>query len=163
MAQRDRRKCKCCLKFFRPDPRNHHHQRHCSAPKCRAASKADSQARWLANNTDYFRGPANVARVRAWRTRHPEYWRESRRAAPALQDLLKPQLIDIATEITISAASPLQDLLKAQHAVLIGLIAHITVTPLQDDMVRSTDRLLRRGYDVLAKSATNARAATPPS
>jgi hypothetical protein len=30
------------------DPRNRHHQRYCSVPACRAASKATSQARWLA-------------------------------------------------------------------------------------------------------------------
>ena len=68
----DRRKCKCCLKLFRPDPRNRHHQCYCSAPACRAASKAASQARWLAKpeNQSYFHGPVNVARVRAWRSRH---------------------------------------------------------------------------------------------
>jgi hypothetical protein len=32
MAGGDRRKCKCCLKLFRPDPRNRHHQRYCSVP-----------------------------------------------------------------------------------------------------------------------------------
>jgi hypothetical protein len=43
-------------------------QRYCLAPRCRAASKAASQARWLAapENRDYFRGPVNVARVREW-------------------------------------------------------------------------------------------------
>ena len=48
MARGDRRKCKCCLKLFLPDPRNRRHQRYCSVPRCRAASKAASQARWLA-------------------------------------------------------------------------------------------------------------------
>ena len=82
MAGGDRRKCKCCLKLFRPDPRNRHHQRYCSAPACRAASKAASQARWLTKpeNQGYFRGPVNVARVQAWRSRHPGYWRRGRRA-----------------------------------------------------------------------------------
>ena len=32
MAGGDRRKCKCCLKLFRPAPRNRHHQRYCSVP-----------------------------------------------------------------------------------------------------------------------------------
>ena len=79
----DRRKCICCRKLFRPDPRNRHHQRYCSAPVCRAASKAASQARWLAKpeNQDYFRGPVNVARVQLWRSRHPGYGRGGRRAA----------------------------------------------------------------------------------
>jgi hypothetical protein len=56
MARGERRKCKCCLKLFRPDPRNRRHQRYCSAPACKAASKAASQARWLAapENQTYF-------------------------------------------------------------------------------------------------------------
>ena len=64
MGRGDRRKCKCCLKLFRPDPRNRRHQYYCSAPECRAASKAASQARWLAKpeNQSYFRGAVNVAR-----------------------------------------------------------------------------------------------------
>ena len=63
MAGTERRRCKCCHKLFRPDPRNRHHQRYCAAPSCRAASKAASQARWLAapENRDYFRGPVNAA------------------------------------------------------------------------------------------------------
>ena len=48
MACGERRKCKCCLKLFRPDSRNRRHQHYCSALACRAASKAASQARWLA-------------------------------------------------------------------------------------------------------------------
>ena len=82
MAQGDRRKCRCCRKLFHPDPRNRRHQRYCSAPACRAASKAASQARWLAapENQDYFRGPMNLARVREWRSRHRGYWRKKRRA-----------------------------------------------------------------------------------
>src|SRR6516164_5463905 len=132
MGRGDRRKCKCCLKLFRPDPRNCRHQRYCSVPACRAASKTASQARWLAKpeNQSYFRGAVNVARVRAWRSRHPGYWRKRRRAGPALQEVS-----------------------MAQPAVLIGLIAHLVGTPLQDDIVRTTDRLLRLGQDILATSA----------
>jgi len=48
MTQRRRRKCLNCGQLFRPDPRNLRHQRYCSAPVCRKASKAASQARWLA-------------------------------------------------------------------------------------------------------------------
>jgi hypothetical protein len=60
MARGDRRKCKCCLKLFRPDPRNRRHQRYCSAPRRKAASKAASKARWLAKpeNHNYFCGEA---------------------------------------------------------------------------------------------------------
>ena len=95
MAGGDCRKCKCCLKLFRPDPRNRHHQRYCSVPACRAASKAASQARWLAaaENQGYFRGPVNVARVQAWRSCHPGYWRKRCRAGTALQDVSMAQPI----------------------------------------------------------------------
>jgi hypothetical protein len=155
MAGAERRKCKCCHKLFRPDPRNRHHQRYCAAPRCRAASKAASQARWLAapENRDYFRGPVNVARVRAWRSRNPGYWRKRRRTRVALQDLSFGQTVDSTNKKANSASPPLQEILSAQPAVLIGLIAHIAGTPQQEEIVRTTDRLLRLGQDILATSA----------
>ena len=161
MAGGNRRKCKCCQALFRPDPRNRHHQRYCSAAACRAASKAASQAHWLAapENQEYFRGPLNVARVQAWRSRHPGYWRRARRVGTPLQDLSTAEPVDSPTESAILARTPLQEVLIAQPAVLIGLIAHIVGTPLQDDIVHTAGRLLRLGQDILATSV--ARAATP--
>jgi hypothetical protein len=155
MAGAERRKCKCCHKLFRPDPRNRHHQRYCAAPSCRAASKAGSQARWLAapENRGYFRGPVNVARVKAWRSRHPGYWRKRRRTRVALQDLSLAQAVDFTNKKANFAGLPVQEIVSAQPAVLIGLIAHITGTPLQDDIVRTADRLLRLGQDILSASA----------
>jgi hypothetical protein len=155
MAGAQRRKCKCCHKLFRPDPRNRHHQRYCAAPRCRAASKAASQARWLANpkNRDYFCGPVHVARVKAWRSRNPGYWRKRLRARVALQDLSLEQAVDSTNKKANFASPPLQEILSAQPAVLIGLIAHVVGTPLQDEIVKTTDRLLRLGQDILATSA----------
>ena len=152
MAGAERRKCKCCHKLFRPDPRNRHHQRYCAAPSCRAASKAASQARWLAapENRDYFRGPVNVARVRAWRSRNPGYWRKRR---VALQELSLEQAIDSTNRKANFASPALQEIILAQPAVLIGLIAHIAGTPLQEEIARTTGRLLRLGQDILASSA----------
>jgi hypothetical protein len=43
MKKNRRRKCRHCRELFRPDPRNHRHQRYCSKPACRRASKAASQ------------------------------------------------------------------------------------------------------------------------
>jgi hypothetical protein len=159
MARGERRKCKCCLKLFRPDPRNRRHQRYCSALACKAASKAASQARWLAapENQNYFRGPIHVARVRVWRSRHPGYWRRAR----ALQDLSIAQAIDSSIEKGNFVGPPLQELLMAQPAVLIGLIAHLVGTPLQDSIVDTTHRLLRLGQDILATSAIGAAGSNP--
>ena len=73
------------------------HQRYCSAPACRRASKAASQRRWLAKsaNRDYFRGPEHVARVRAWRAAPPGYARKSSSQRRALQELSSTQPVDI--------------------------------------------------------------------
>ena len=163
MAGAERRKCKCCHTLFRPDPRNRHHQRYCAAPSCRAASKAASQARWLAapENHDYFRGPVNVARVRTWRSRNPGYWRNRRRARVALQEFSLAQAIDSTGKTAKIAPSPLQEIILAQPAVLIGLIAHIAGTPLQDEISRTTDRLLRLGQDILATSAAQTAMSAP--
>jgi hypothetical protein len=159
MARGERRKCKCCLKLFRPDPRNRRHQRYCSAPACKTASKAASQACWLAapENQNYFRGPIHVARVRAWRSRHPGYWRRAR----ALQDLSPAQTLDSSIEKGNFVSPALQELLMAQPAVLIGLIAHLVGTPLQDSIVDTTHRLLRLGQDILATSAVDAAGSNP--
>jgi hypothetical protein len=154
MARGRRRKCKCCRKLFRPDLRNLRHERYCSEPSCRAARKAASQARWLAQpeNQDYFRGPVHLARGRTWRARHPGYWRKSRRPRSAPKDVSTTQPIGSIGKTGIFVRSPLQDLLTAQPAVLIGLIAHLVGTPQQDDIARTTDRLLRLGQDILAMS-----------
>src|ERR1700751_2437652 len=54
--------------------------------------KAASHARWLTapENQTCFCGPIHVARVRAWRSRHPGYWRRGE----ALQGLSIAQGID---------------------------------------------------------------------
>jgi hypothetical protein len=128
MGRGDRRKCKCCLKLFRPDPRNRRHQCYCSASGCRAASKAASQARWFAKpeNQSYFRGPVNVARVQTWRARH-----QGSMCRPCVTRCLNGATPWFWCRNSIAARSPLQDFLTAQPAVLIGLIAHIVGTPLQ--------------------------------
>jgi hypothetical protein len=162
MARGRRRKCKSCRRLFLPDPRNLRHQRYCSQPPCRAASKAASQARWLGKpeNRDYFQGPVHLARGRAWRARHPGYWRKASHPSNALKDVSMAQPIGSIGKTGIFVRSPLQDLLTAQPAVLIGLIAHLVGTPLQEDIVRTTDRLLRLGQDILAMSERPASA--PP-
>jgi hypothetical protein len=70
------------------------------------------------------------------------------------------KLLVLLVKKTFFVRSPLQDLLTAQPAVLIGLIAHLVGTPQQDDIVRTADRLLRLGQDILAMS--EGPAATPP-
>ena len=86
-----RRCCAMCHQPFRADARNAWHQRYCTAPACRAASKAASQRQWLAKpeNRDYFRGPEHVQRVQSWtsaeRIKKDDRWTVAELAAAASQ------------------------------------------------------------------------------
>jgi hypothetical protein len=177
MAQLGQRKCLCCRNFFDLDARNRERQRYCSNTECRRASKAASQAAWLAKpqNGGYFCDPVHVARVQAWRVAHPGYSRGKARSPAALQDPLLTQLPEKAEECPIrgeiaAAASPtaLQDLLSVPTPVLAELIAHLFQGTLQDDLSATTRRLVRLGHDVINNSrdedsqeSTAARVATP--
>ena len=135
MAQSGQRKCLCCKLFFDSDHRNRERQRYCSQPECRLASKAASQAAWLAqsDNRDYFRGPVHVARVQAWRAAHPGYGSGKRRKPVPLQDVL------VAPSDSLSP-------------VLVGLIAHLFEVTLQEDIAATTRRLVQLGHDVINRS-----------
>ena len=161
MKRRRRRKCRHCGELFHPDPRNRYHQKYCCEPACRQASKAASQARWLAksHNRDYFRGPAHVARVRAWRAAHPGYWRKK---PPALQEHYLRQPSESIEKTATLNNSALQDLLNAQAYVLIGLIANLTGSALQDDIAQSGRRLQQLGRDILTKGADDEKSPVVP-
>jgi hypothetical protein len=158
MKRTRRRKCRHCLKLFRPDPRNRHHQRYCSAPECRRASKSASQRRWLKQpgNRDYFRGREHVERVRAWRAAHPGYWRSGVLRRRALQDDSLAQAHESEGKSGFLMASPLQELSSAQPLVLMGLIAHLTGSALQDDIASSA-----RGFRQLANDILRGAGAPP--
>jgi len=164
MPGKNRRKCRSCLKFFTPDPRNQHRQHYCSSPACRAASKANSQARWRQKpeNQAYFRGPVHVARVQAWRRAHPGYGKRPARCRAPLQDPSMPQAIESKEESAEFALTPLQEIISAQPAVLIGLIAHIVASPLQEDIAATSRHLLQLGQDILAGNGFHTRAAHRP-
>jgi hypothetical protein len=161
MAQPGQRKCLCCGEFFYLDHRNRKRQRYCSGTACRRASKAASQTAWLTQpqNSGYFRDPAHVARVRAWRAAHPGYGSGKPRRAPALQDCLVTQAQDSVEQYPIRgeiAGAPgstaLQDLLNTPSPVLAGLIAHLFEVTLQEDIAATTRRLVQLGHDVINRS-----------
>jgi len=177
MAQSGQRKCLCCSNYFYPDHRNRERQRFCSATECQRASKTVSQAKWMAKpaNTGYFRDPAHVARVQAWRIAHPGYSRGKPRRPTALQETLIAQPTEIIEESSVRAeigttpSTPaLQDLLEAPSPVLTGLIAHLFEVTLQDDIAATILRLVKLGHDVIngshhenSQTCTTAGAAPP--
>ena len=174
MGKAGQRKCMSCGVFFIPDHRSGERQRYCGAAECRRASKAASQAAWLAKppNHEYFSGPVHVARVQAWRAAHPGYSRGRSRPATALQDPLMTQvpaaIEESANPVEAPAVLALQDLLNAESPLLAGLIVHLFQPALQDDMASTTRRLVQLGRDVINgrcgeghQAATSARAAAP--
>ena len=158
MAQSGQRKCLCCGEFFDSDHRNRERQRFCAATACRRASKAASQAAWLAHpqNKNYFRDPVHVTRVQAWRAAHPGYSRSKPASAAALQDPLMVQVDDFVEESAIRgempASSALQDVLNPLSPILAGLIAHLFELTLQDDIAITTRRLIQLGHDIINRS-----------
>jgi hypothetical protein len=164
--------CKClhCREFFLPSPNNRRTQRYCSKAECRKASRAVAQAKWLKKpaNCCYFRGPENVERVRAWRERHPGYWRKKRPALQdALQDLASSELSQIepvtVNEIELLAGdssvcepsrppsgAALQDLAGVQVPLLAGVVSLLIGDALQDRFAVFARELVDRGRRVLA-------------
>ena len=150
MPRRRQRKCRHCGHLYEPDTRNDYHQRYCSQPACRQASRAASRARWRASakGCDYFRGSANVLRVQAWRKAHPGYWRKGTKRSGALQDHCPPQaLVPPADKGTLTLGA-LQDVCLVQGLVLQGLIAQLTGSALQESIVPATHRLILLGQQI---------------
>ena len=177
MAKAGQRKCMSCGVFFLPDHRSGERQRYCAGAECRRASKAASQAAWLARpgNHDYFSGPVHVARVQAWRVAHPGYSRGKTRPSRALQDLFMTQVHDAVEECAhrvelpeALAVAALQDLLNAESPLLAGLIVHLFQPALHDDMASTTRRLVQLGRDLFnggrgegSQAGHSARAPSP--
>jgi hypothetical protein len=149
-------KCLCCRDHFIPEPRNQHHQRFCSKPDCRRASKRHSQKVWLAKpeNKDYFRDPVHSERVRTWRQKHPGYWKNrKKKSGGTLQDVCPAQGVD---NQALPKAEPqdlfrrtLQDVCQVQTPLLVGLIAQMIDSPLQEDIVGYMRRMVAKGQDLL--------------
>lgn len=152
-----KRKCRHCREFYLPDFRNRWHQRYCSKPECRKASKADGQRRWLTSpkGRGYFEGEDNNRRVREWRAAHPEYWKRGRAGGrDALQDVLFGEVVAAQGVRGRLNTSALQDLLTPQPALLVGLIAKLTGNALQDDIAEASRRLIILGRDILQTPAS---------
>lgn len=128
------RKCRHCGDLYQPDHRNRWHQRYCSQPACRAASKAASQKRWLASprGRGYFRGDVHRRRVKQWRKAHPGYWRNRRKTPRALQDHCPRQAPAPPQDKAHLDERALQDVILTQSLMLTGLIVQLTGSALQE-------------------------------
>jgi hypothetical protein len=148
-----RRKCRCCSKFFLPDPRTEDRQRYCSQRACRHASKMASQRRWLKKdgNGDQFRGPNEVLRVQRWRRDHPGYWKRTALSSQGTQPVDEQRLNPDQSSRNATRALPtaLQDDCLTENPMFIGLISMFTGSTLQEDIATTTRQLLLRGRNIL--------------
>lgn len=148
-----RRKCLCCRHVFCADRRNDYHQRYCSQPQCRKASKKASQRRWRRKpqNRDYDCGVHRVAQVRAWRKEHPGYWKSKSKpisdAQPVDSQIVNPGQISRNGEN--SGLVALRDVCFEQSPAFVGLISMITGSTLRDDIAATTRQLLLKGENIL--------------
>lgn len=100
---------------------------------------------------NYFSGPDNAARVRAWQAAHPGYWKKRPRNRVVLQDRSNAQTTVQQSATNQDGEVVLQDILAAQSPVVVGLIAQLAGSVLQDDIAAMTRRLHSRGRAVLGK------------
>ena len=145
-------KCLNCNEKHPCEPRKRGHQRYCSKPDCRRASKAASQRQWLSRpeNQDYFRGADNCERVRKWRLAHPGCRRDKLSASDSvLQEISNPQAPENEKVAPSGASNALQDLCITQPAIFVGLISVLTGHVLQDDLLATARVFQRRGQDIL--------------
>jgi hypothetical protein len=151
MKRERRHKCAGCKSLYPPDPRAKYHQRYCSSPACRKASKAASQRKWRRKpeNRNYFRGPDQVDRVqRYWRT-HPRPARKKRSHPSALQERIIAQPVGGQGDEFCLIPSALQDDFLLQPAVLVGVISSLTGSALQEEIVRNVRQFHTRGQMIL--------------
>lgn len=148
-----RRKCRCCSKFFFPDPRSADRQRFCSKPACQHASKGASQQRWLSKNGngDYFRGAAAVRRVQLWRQRHPGYWKPKGPSSDGTQlvDGQPSEPDQSSCNVPRGLVGTLQDYCLAKDPAFIGLLSMVTGATLQEDIAHTARQLDLRGRNIL--------------
>src|SRR3984957_17563620 len=146
-------------------------------PPCKKASKAHSQRRWRESDKglDYFRGSANVHRVKAWRRAHPGYARNRGKPSRALQDDSPSQVLCPQEDKSTLSPRALQEMILAQGILLTGVIAHCTGSALQENIASAIQRLLRLGQqiqgpvagvsygDLKASALQGTPAASPPA
>ena len=73
-------RCRCCGRFFRPDPRKRggaSKQRTCGRRACRKTQQRRKYQDWIRRNPGY--GKTRRLKVRGWAKAYPDYWRGYRR------------------------------------------------------------------------------------
>lgn len=150
-----KRKCRCCGRLFRVNPRVSN-QRYCSELVCQKRSRSTSRATWLKKpeNKDYFHGPVNARRVHEWRLRKtPSLYSNVGKAVARHreQDLI---IIEAAVRQTLKHTPihlSVQDMIIPENLLLLGFISQITNDTEQDMIEKTLLRIYSRGRRMLSR------------
>lgn len=172
-----KRPCRFCRRWFRPDPRLGARQRVCGDEACQWRRQAANQRAWLLEHPGYFRGPARAAKHRAYRAAHPEVQRR-RRAKPEVRErerlaraerrrrgatwraveqeaihlqLLGPQRF--ASRVAANPAAVEQEAMRSQLLVLVGLASALPPGGAQEPIAGSLRGWHDRGRRLLGGAA----------
>lgn len=140
------KRCVYCSRRFRPDPRTASSQKTCSRTACRRRRKKEAQARWRADNPDYFQGHDHYVQHKNWLAKpgHGDYLRRYRDAHPAFVAADNRQRSERRrrqrARETVLQVSDMKD---AIHRREIGRIQRLQGSDMKDTIQCRLDELLR--------------------
>ena len=139
--------CAHCGRQFGVNPRLGKRHRFCSRPACAQASRRVAQQKWLKRTAGkgHFCGWENVARVREWRKRHPQYWKKSgrKKGTRSVRFRLTRKLAAVLRGVA------LQDTIDMRLALEIGMISRLSGVALQDAIAKEVRATMLLGYAIL--------------
>lgn len=143
--------CCICHKPFVPNKFSGKRQEVCSREGCRREAKKQRQARWVARNPDYFRGPENVDRVRQWRCKKALEKAQKAHAPPDAQEPADAPSSPKAESCNKPGPQKgaLQDSAPPAEPVIMGLLALFSGAVLQDEVHNIYHQCFRRGSELL--------------
>jgi hypothetical protein len=145
------RSCAHCDRPFAVNPRLGKRHRCCARPECVRARQGAAQKKWLKKwrkehgGESYFAGRKNAENMRAWRRRHPQHQKRTRRHQGArsgafrLTRKLKAALRFVA----------LQDTIDTRLALKIGIISRLSGAALQDTIASEMRATMLLGRAIL--------------
>jgi len=136
----ERRPCRICRHWFRPDPRVGERQYACSAPECQLVRQLRNEDARLVGDPGYFRGRAEKQRAYRERTRkRPPPVRRERSWAGArhrvVHKAIALELTDPQGFATRVSDHDVHKAIAAQLSIVVGLVARLS----RSDVHKPTD------------------------
>ena len=122
--------CEYCGRTYRPDPRTEAIQKSCSRAACRAARRAQAQARYVAANPDVFQG--RYPKTRQWLKEHPGYLQRYRAQHPEYVKADNRARVERKRRARERQRSDIQDTMRRQIDGMLAFLGRSTLSDMQD-------------------------------